>query len=229
MKTPQVVVIVITCCACSGGPATESAPLDEWNVSVTPALVIGESDAPEGHELFGVIGAISLSDGRIAVVDAGSSEIRYFSSEGAYLGAVGGVGDGPSEFRSIRSVVATDGDSIRILTGDPALAIVSPDPSVVVKQRVDLGALWTQLRLGCRIDEGPRVLSDGTLLIKAEENWGVSGCPPMVEGPARTTDLLARYDPGTRRLDTLAILPGTERDGRRFAFFGHTLAPIPFT
>lgn len=59
-----------------------------WTVSDTPVLVIGEVEG-RVHEVFaGVTGVVRMSDGRIAVADRGSSEIRFFHPEPAPEGLV---------------------------------------------------------------------------------------------------------------------------------------------
>jgi hypothetical protein len=170
-----------------------------------------------GHQLYGVRAAYRLTDGRIAIVNGGSSEIRYFSARGDFVSSTGGHGQGPAEFNQITSIHRGAGDSLTVLTFDPAIAWIAPDGKVVRKIPIE----W--IRLQCRFDENPSILADGTLLIKGEDNFGISGCPPLSPDVNQTTDLLARAHPTTGTIDTLAILPGTDRDGRRYALFGRML------
>lgn len=48
--------------------------------------------------LFNVRGGAASSDGRIAILNAGSRELLYFAADGSLQNAVGGVGRGPGEF-----------------------------------------------------------------------------------------------------------------------------------
>ncbi len=81
--------------------ATSSAPAwdgDGWRVTADPSLRIGRIGGDERY-LFGhVLGALMLRDGRIAVLDFGTSRIRVYSSDGVHLEDWGGKGEGPGEF-----------------------------------------------------------------------------------------------------------------------------------
>ncbi len=48
--------------------------------------------------LSGTVGGVVLGDGRVALLDAGSRELRLYSASGTYLGFAGGPGHGPGEF-----------------------------------------------------------------------------------------------------------------------------------
>lgn len=79
--------------------ALEAAPL--YAVSETFDLAIGLADG-EAPYVFGRIGAAAeLSDSTIAIFDDMANELRFFSSDGAFLGAVGRRGEGPREFSAI--------------------------------------------------------------------------------------------------------------------------------
>jgi hypothetical protein len=71
-----------------------------WRVGSEPLLVIGQGTRPD-QELYRVRGAVRLSDGRVAVANAGTQEIRFFGPDGAFLYAAGGEGEGPGEFQSL--------------------------------------------------------------------------------------------------------------------------------
>ena len=85
-----------------------------WRVGDAPAVSIGVLDGDDAYQLFRVEDATRLPDGRIAVANGGTGEIRYFSADGAHLESWGGVGEGPGEFSEgdPRAVGAWPGDSI---------------------------------------------------------------------------------------------------------------------
>ncbi len=115
--------LVCTCLlACGGAPASEAfvvrdsagvriaqnlwpdgADLPICSVDAAPALDIGVVQGDPAYQLYRVFDALRLSDGRIAVVNQGSSEIRFYDTEGRYTGAVGREGEGPGEFRGVRA------------------------------------------------------------------------------------------------------------------------------
>ncbi len=76
-------------------------PLDSrlgWRVGSAPAVTIGTTEGDPAYELFRVGDAMRLADGRIAVANTGSGEVRVFDSDGVHLESWGGQGDGPGEF-----------------------------------------------------------------------------------------------------------------------------------
>ncbi len=70
-----------------------------WTLSREPEVVIGQVEGDEEYLLSGVTGVRRLSDGRIAILDAGSYRVRVYDASGRHLMDLGGEGDGPSEFR----------------------------------------------------------------------------------------------------------------------------------
>lgn len=85
-----------------------------WRIGGTPAVSIGTEDGHPGEMLFDVRDATRLADGRIVVANAGTSELRVFAADGAYLETWGGQGDGPGEFSAYTpdAVSRWPGDSI---------------------------------------------------------------------------------------------------------------------
>ena len=64
----------------------------------TPSLVIGAVEGDESQQLHRVHDALRLPDERIAVLNAGSHEVRIYGADGSLDVAFGRQGDGPSEF-----------------------------------------------------------------------------------------------------------------------------------
>ncbi len=88
-----------------------------WQVDSTPLLLLGSSDGDPTYELQRVSGAIRLSDGRIVVANSGTNELRFFSPDGALLGAKGRKGAGPGEYSGRMTLTVIDGDSLVIWDG----------------------------------------------------------------------------------------------------------------
>lgn len=82
-----------------------------WSLSEEPSLVIGSGSDPN-HQLFGVEDALRFPDGRIAVADGGSSQIRIYDARGEYVGAWGRDGEGPGEFTGLTNLELWPGDSL---------------------------------------------------------------------------------------------------------------------
>jgi hypothetical protein len=69
-----------------------------WQVDPEPVLDLGTVEGDEPYQLFGVVDAVRLSDGRVVVVNGGSDELRCFASDGGFLWSAGKEGEGPGEF-----------------------------------------------------------------------------------------------------------------------------------
>lgn len=83
-------------------PAPGAAQM-EWDLSPAPLLVVGDATS-SGHELFQVVDATRLGDGRLVVLNAGTSEIRVFGPSGELIGVFGRKGEGPGEYQRLRAV-----------------------------------------------------------------------------------------------------------------------------
>ena len=85
-----------------------------WRVGEAPAVSIGALEGDEVYQLYAVEDATRLSDGRVAVANGGTSEIRFFSADGGYLESWGALGEGPGEFAQWdpEAVGTWPGDSI---------------------------------------------------------------------------------------------------------------------
>ncbi len=86
----------------------------DWRLEAEPLVSIGGFSADEDHQLYRISGARILSDGSIAVANAGSGEIRFFSAAGRFIRAEGGKGGGPGEYQFPSLVGITPGDTLVI-------------------------------------------------------------------------------------------------------------------
>ncbi len=66
-----------------------------WSIAAEPELVIGTFEGDPEYQLFQVEGALRLPDGRIAIGNTGSGEIRIFDASGVFLRSLGRKGEGP--------------------------------------------------------------------------------------------------------------------------------------
>ena len=96
-----------------------------------PEVAIGMALGDEGQQHQVRAGAV-LSDGRIVVLDSGSSELRYYDDEGALVATQGGSGDRPGEYRAPLFMFAMPGDSLLVWDVELRRAtVVAPDASTV--------------------------------------------------------------------------------------------------
>lgn len=108
---------------------THSGSLPEWRLSPEPTLTLGQREAPPEELFQNVRGAVQMTDGRIAVVNGGSSEVIVFDAQGRHVFTAGGEGDGPAELRFPRLLPATRYDSL-VLAGSSRVSVMTLDGSI---------------------------------------------------------------------------------------------------
>jgi len=118
----------------SPGPTALLA--QEWSLSVEPLFSVGSVAGPEAEQLFQVSGAHRLSDGGIAVVNAGSREIRFFGPDGHHRSTLGRRGGGPEEFE-MPVLAGSLGDTLIIVDqAHHRFTLVHPDQGFVGLARI---------------------------------------------------------------------------------------------
>ena len=206
---------VVGCSADAPEASRVTAP--RWELQ-GPVLSIGGMADDPAYQLFGVRSAARLSDGRIALVNAGTSEIRFYAADGSHLMDVGGEGDGPGEYRFISQMIRLDGDTLLVTSRTPGFSWITPDGELVRSQRFDAFGV----RIPCRISEGNFVtLPDRSTLARYDDNFYGPDCPSSPPNPWRQSALIARVDPVAETWDTLVVVPGTGRNSPNYRVFGH--------
>lgn len=161
-----------------------------WRLSDQPLVEIGTMEGPEEYQLFRVSGALRLDDGRIAVANAGTHEIRFYDPEGRFLSAAGREGEGPGEFRAIRDLRRYRGDSLAVLDRRlQRLTLLGPDGTHV--REATLHPAPVNPRLLGALEDGSFLVT--TLMIS------VAG-----EQPQDLTVDVIRYDPLGALTDSVA-------------------------
>ena len=92
--------------------SSEATP--EWVLAAEPTVEIGVLEGAPEDQLFRVVGALRLSDGRIAVANAGTNEVRIYDQAGDHLETWGGEGEGPGEFVGMTGMMHWAGDSLAV-------------------------------------------------------------------------------------------------------------------
>ncbi|MFV2007303.1 MAG: hypothetical protein ACC667_07640 [Longimicrobiales bacterium] len=99
-----------------------------WSVADQPSLAIGTLAGSPEYQFFRIAGARRFPDGRIAVVNSGSQEVRVYGADGRFHHGFGADGDGPGEFRAPRLAGTYEPDSLVIHDLDlRRISIVSVD------------------------------------------------------------------------------------------------------
>jgi len=93
-------------------------------LTAKPRLVIG-NNADSAYRFRQVRGVMLLTDGRVAVADGGSLQLRLFSPQGRLLSASAGKGNGAGQILNMHWVRRLRGDTIAINSGLSTLALYS--------------------------------------------------------------------------------------------------------
>lgn len=154
--------------------------------------------------ISGVAGALRLSDGTVVVGVCSRNELRFFDAGGRFLRAVGRAGDGPGEFRYLRRMFLSGGDTVGVFDGVPSFRVSFFSPS---------GAHLSGFRAPPRLEVMGR-FSDGTLIARRIQ------LPPGDAPVSRGSITLYRLNPNGQIRDSLTGLRGLEtapapRGGRR--------------
>ncbi len=152
-----------------------------------PSAVIGGPAGEEGalHEVESVV---QLPDGRIAVANAGSGQIKVFSETGEHLYLVGQLGDGPGDFRSL-AMLGVHGNRILAYDSMPSrITMLDFEGKLVDTTQVEFGSRlydetggWVS---GIEVARGmPAVgwLGSGILVLKETES-ACRNCDGLVYG-----------------------------------------------
>ncbi len=200
-----------------------------WTLTPQPTLQVGSLDGPPELQLDGVVDALRLANGRIAVADGGSAEVRFYGPDGGFLRRAGGEGDGPGEFRLLSDIGRAAGDSVWAydysLHRFTILPVDGGTPRVVVL-RTDLPTL---VPVG-RLDGGGWIMAEGWAVSRLAGGAGAGGAPePPREGLRRDPVAYVRIGPDGVLQDTLGMFPGRELELRIDAGAGRMMMlHVPF-
>lgn len=177
------------------------AERERWTVSAEPVLEIGVLEGAPEYQFDGIVGAIPLRGGGLAVADNGSDQIRLYDEEGRHVRSMGGTGDGPGEFQSLQWIGAR---------GDSLLAWDSQAKRLTMFTTAGdfVGSTNVRALSGFR-PTAAGVLADGTLIVTPGDSPADMFAAP--EGLYRGEwPYLAVSGDGSVR-DTLFTLPSAER------------------
>ncbi|MEJ2203528.1 MAG: 6-bladed beta-propeller [Gemmatimonadota bacterium] len=85
------------------------------SLSAEPTLQIGVLDGDPDYLFERIVSTLHLPSGRIAVSDAGASEVSVYGPDGTFIRRWGGRGGGPGEFRALSRIYSGGDGSILAL------------------------------------------------------------------------------------------------------------------
>lgn len=137
------------------GAPPEAGP---WALGPLPDLTIGALDGQAENQLWDVAGATVLSDGRLAVINRGTLEVRLYRGDGQFLRAFGGKGEGPGEFSYMELAGTLPGDTLVLSDLDlRRITLIHPDVGFVRSAAISEDLLrwnWTVGLIGNSIMRG---------------------------------------------------------------------------
>lgn len=180
------------------GGAVEAA--DRWRVDPEPLVDVGVVEGAEAYQLSDVTDAALLSDGRIAVANGGTQEVRYYDPEGRHLRSVGGEGGGPGEFQGLSTLDRLAGDSLLAYDFRQGRAsLLGPDGEFVESHSFE-GLTFSSLR---------GRLANDTLLLQSAMVFGSGGVTPR-DGTYQDSVVLLAADRRGTAVDTFRRFLGPE-------------------
>jgi hypothetical protein len=181
-----------------------------WTVVDSPLVDVGGRSDDPAYELDQVRGPIRLSDGRLAIANATSNEIRLYDAAGKHLRTAGRAGSGPGEYRMIAGILPGAADSL--LVADIMLRRITVlDPEGNTAREYSLGGQPSQfVPVGGRVELAIPlgVFTDGSVV-------GVSQSVVINQsrsGIYRDSVSVIRYAPDGAVRDTVGRFPGVEME-----------------
>ena len=165
-----------------------------WSIDPEPVLDLALSGSGPDHEFFRVRGVKQRLDGSLVLANRASQELRSYSAEGEFLGAMGGRGEGPGEFSNLQRVILV-ADTVFALDYDGRVTVVGPDMELI---RV--------FALPFNVDD-VHSLGDGTVL---GESTVWAGLEEVANQLVRPPMALVRFDLGGSWIDSIGVRPGRE-------------------
>ncbi len=197
-----------------------------WQVVDTPSVDIGGRGGDAAYDFDQVTGPVRLSDGRIAIGNGGSKEIRFFDAKGTHLRSSGREGSGPGEYQNLVGIWAGPADSLMV-------------SDILVRRLTVLdreGNVGRSLSLGGTT--GGFVSINGSVDFAIPLGWladgsiiGLSQTFTMNaarEGIFRDTITIIRYAPDGTARDTVGRFPGPEMEQMTITMGTRSMAaPVP--
>ncbi len=198
-------------------------------ITSAPLVDIGGNEQLPEYDIGPVTGAVLLADGRIAVANQGTSEVRFYDSTGTWLGSSGRAGDGPGEYRALIGLWRGVADSLLAFDFTrQSLSLLAPEGEFV--RLITIGSQFSAATVGSggfSFAQPTGVLGDGSILATRQ----ISAITQAQQGISRNTQTLIRFGPDGTVLDTVALVPGPEMESLPLTMGGETVNlpnPVPF-
>jgi hypothetical protein len=190
----------------------------EWKVDSVILDIGGDVDS--------VSGPVRLGDGRLAIANAGTHEVRVYDPSGTQVHASGRAGDGPGEYRMLAGIWRGPGDSL-LVSDFLARRVSVLDREARFARSFSLGG-----------NTGGLMPVGGRIEFAVPQGWFADGSVVGVtmsftmnqarQGSYRDTVSALRYGPDGAVRDTIARFPGAEFEQMTMSMGGQSFsAPMP--
>ena len=160
-------------------------PAAATDTLAAPAAAIGVLEGAPEYQLYGARAALRMRDGRIAVANSGTKELRFYAPDGSFVGASGREGEGPGEFREMASLFRLTGDSLLVYDWRTRrLSLMDPQGGFVRSVGMPMPERRFPFPIG--------VLDDERVVVRLGRMFG-RGAPPA-DGLVPDTVQLALFD-----------------------------------
>jgi hypothetical protein len=123
------ILAAVTLPSCDGPTLTPDQP-GPW--ALEHDLEIGSIDGRDGGATFGqVTELVPFPDGGVIVVDFPGPRVSRYSADGRFLHQLGGVGDGPGEYRDVSGTALMSDGTVMVRDPQRALMFFGPDGALV--------------------------------------------------------------------------------------------------
>jgi hypothetical protein len=165
-------------------------------------LSLGAMDGDPALSFDRLSGVYVIGRDRVAVLDDGASQVRFFGLDGAPLSTFGRPGEGPGEFQSL-AFVGLHADSLWLFDGrQQRITVLDPRSSGfrVARAAVDNAALGSA-----------GLLLDGTMVFVSDLAFSSAIADAASPGLQRFRAAYVRVGPLGELRDTVLVTPGSER------------------
>ena len=179
-----------------------------------------------GGDVDSVSGPVRLGDGRLAIANAGTHEVRVYDTSGQRIHSSGREGSGPGEYRMLAGIWRGPGDSL-LVSDFLARRVSVLDHEARFARSFSLGGA-----------AGGVMPTGGRIEFAVPQGWFADGSVVGVtmsfsmnqdrQGPYRDTVSALRYGPDGAVRDTIARFPGAEMEQMAMSMGGQSFsAPMP--